>query len=238
MGWFMRLKLGAKLLVAFVLSSMLTLIIGAWGVVNIQRVGEGGESIYVTNLLAISNLGRANVYMVAASRAVVRVLTQIGNTEEVNNLQARYEGSIEKSGKFWDLYMKTEPSANEVRLREEFKTLKADYLKMNDNAFKLVRAGQREEATKLINGELYVQSSKIDKVFDDIATDNEKQAEDANQQNSKTVSSVRMLTIVAVLIAFGLSIALGILLARIVPVRLAASRSRRLICCSASPRAT
>ncbi|MEW9899050.1 methyl-accepting chemotaxis protein [Chitinivorax sp. PXF-14] len=216
MGWFMRLKLGSKLLVAFVLSSMLTLIIGAWGVINIQRVGEGGESIYVTNLLAISNLGRANVNMVASARTVVRMMSQAADPEGLNASVSRYEGYNEKTNKFWDLYLKTEPSANEVRWREEFKVMQADYLKMSDNAIKLIRGGQEQEATKLINGDLRILIGKIDKVFDEIATDNEKQAEDANQQNSKMVSSVRLLTIVAVLIAFGLSIALGILLARIV----------------------
>ncbi|WP_035059360.1 methyl-accepting chemotaxis protein [Andreprevotia chitinilytica] len=216
MGWFINMRLGTKLLVAFFISSLLTLFIGVWGVSNIQNVGDAGQAIYKENLLAISNLARANINLVASARATVRMLTQVDKPDDVAASITRYEGYITAFNKYWDIYAKTAASETEEKLRTEFKGLYPDYLKMTETTFKLVKAGQVDEARKLVNGDLRVLVNKIDKVLDDITTDNEKQAEDANKKNQATIASVRMTSIIAIVVAFALSIFMGMALARIV----------------------
>ncbi|WP_035059362.1 HAMP domain-containing methyl-accepting chemotaxis protein [Andreprevotia chitinilytica] len=214
MGGLLRFRLSTKLLVAFLVSSLLTLFIGVWGVSSIQKVAAGGEDIYVTNLLAISNLGRANIALISHARTTVRLMSQIKKPDDFNAGIERMGTYLTNFNKYWEVYFKTRPSVREDQLRAEFKALLPEYLKMTDTAIKLMKAGDVNEATKLVNGDLRLLVGKLDKTLDDITTDNEKQAEEANQQNQATAASVRTTSIAVIAGAFTLSLILGLLLTR------------------------
>ncbi|KAF0813947.1 Methyl-accepting chemotaxis protein I [Andreprevotia sp. IGB-42] len=216
MGWFLQMRLGTKLLTAFFISSLLTLLIGVWALTNIQKVGDGGTDIYKSNLLAISSLARANVNLVAHARTIVRMMSLADKPDEVQAAATRNETYLANFNKSWDIYSKTTPSDTEAKLRQDFKPLLQEYLGLSDKAVSLLKAGQADDAKTLINGSLRQQIGKIDKLLDDISADNEKQAEEANNANQATISGVRTTTIIAVIVAFALSIFMGVLLARIV----------------------
>ncbi|SMC18133.1 methyl-accepting chemotaxis protein [Andreprevotia lacus DSM 23236] len=216
MGWFLRLKLGTKLLTAFLFSALLTLLLGLYALNNIQKVGDGGTSIYTNNLLAISSLSRANVSLVASARTVVRMMSQVDKPDDLQASAGRYDDYIAKFNKFWDVYAKTEASPTEAKLRQDFAPLLKDYLSQSDKAIKLLKAGQADEAKALINGDLRGLIAKIDKVLDDISTDNEKQADDANKVNLGTIAQSNTWTMAAIGIAIVLSVGMGMLLARVV----------------------
>ncbi|MDR3430214.1 methyl-accepting chemotaxis protein [Silvimonas sp.] len=211
-----QMRLGSKLLIGFCIASLLTLLIGVFALINITRVGAGGSAIYTENLMAISNLGRANTALSAHARTVVRMMTQPDQTEELRNAAVRYQQYADTFNKYWPLYLQTASSENEGRLRETLKPMLQDYFAASDKALKLILDGHAEEAKPLVNNDLRKMVSKMDGILSDISTDNEKQAHDANENNQQTVTNVRNMTIAIVIVAFVLSIAMGILLARMV----------------------
>ncbi|WP_255991534.1 MCP four helix bundle domain-containing protein, partial [Chitinolyticbacter albus] len=212
----MRMKLGTKLLAAFLISSLLTLLIGVWAVINIQKVGDAGESIYKTNLLAISNLDRAELFIVLHSRTIVRSMTQANDPTAYADTVQRSKGYLESSRKYWDIYAKTEPSEAEVKLRADMDKLFPEYLQLSDKADGLMKQGLADDAVQLVNHELRKKLGELEAVFEGITSDNEKQAEEANVSNAAQVEAVRTTTLTLIVVAFVLSVLMGLLLARII----------------------
>ncbi|WP_246120822.1 methyl-accepting chemotaxis protein [Chitinolyticbacter meiyuanensis] len=212
----MRLKLGTKLLAAFLVVALLTLLIGVWALVNIEKVGAGGESIYKTNLLAISNMDRANLFILLHSRGVVRSMTQVSDPAVYAETVNRGKSHIENFYKYWGIYAKTEPSDVEAKLRADLDRLLPEYLQLSDKVDGLVKQGLNDEAVQLVNGDLRKKLGELDDVFEGIAVDNEKQADAANAANAAQIDTVRTTTIAIIVASFLLSVVLGVLLARIV----------------------
>ncbi|TJZ79005.1 methyl-accepting chemotaxis protein [Chitiniphilus eburneus] len=216
MGWFSNMRLGAKLLSAFFLCALLTLLIGGWGLMNATKIGHRAEEIYGINLVGIANLDRANLAQVLHSRTIVRAMTQLDQPDEYAATLKRADGYLADNKKFWDLYMATRPSENEAKLRIQLDGLFGEYLRLTDDVLRLVKEGRHPEALTLANGDLRAHMRKMDEVFELIAQDNEQQAKVANEENQRMVDNVRNTTIAVVLIAFAVAVALGVLLARMV----------------------
>ncbi|GAA5784226.1 methyl-accepting chemotaxis protein [Chitiniphilus shinanonensis] len=216
MAWFSNMRLGAKLLCAFFLCALLTLLIGGWGLFNASRIGDRGEDIYVTNLNGIANLDRANLAQVLHARTIVRAMTQLDNPDEYAATVKRADSYLADNKKYWDAYMQTRPSENEAKLRTQLEPVFVEYLRMTDDVLRLVKEGRNQEALALANGELRQHLRKLDELYEAIAQDNEKQAADAAAENRRLLDNVRTTTIMVVLIAFAVAVALGVLLARMV----------------------
>ena len=60
MQWFMRLKLGTKLIFTFLAVSAMALMIGVLAYMNIYKVADMMASMYADRLVPIRDLGYAN----------------------------------------------------------------------------------------------------------------------------------------------------------------------------------
>ncbi|GAA5784228.1 methyl-accepting chemotaxis protein [Chitiniphilus shinanonensis] len=216
MGWFMRLKLGVKLLCAFLISSLLTLGIGWWGLQNMEDIGANARNVYRNNLLGISYLSQANVSIVVHGRATVRLLSQMDNPQLFNESVQRGEHYLADFNKNWALYLDTKATEQEEAMREEFKAQLGPYLQQTQRAIDLMRAGQREQAATLVNGSLREAIERVDGTLRTLAGHNQKQAAAANTQNEAQLAEARRTTLIAVAVAFLLSLGMGFILTRLI----------------------
>src|SRR5689334_17532038 len=95
MGWYLRMRLGAKLILAFFIGSLITLVIGVWGLYNAQHIAQRGEEVYTNNLVAISDLAMVQKSLLLHSRSAVRMLTQERDPQGQAATIARLAGNWE-----------------------------------------------------------------------------------------------------------------------------------------------
>ncbi|TJZ79003.1 methyl-accepting chemotaxis protein [Chitiniphilus eburneus] len=216
MGWFMRLKLGVKLLCAFLIAAMLTLGVGWWGLKNMDEVGANARNVYRNNLLGISYLAQANVSIVVHGRATVRLLSQMDNPQLFNESVQRGEHYLADFEKNWALYLNTRANEQEEAMRDEFKSLLQPYLQQTQRAIDLMRAGQREEATVLVNGSLREAIERVDRTLRALSAHNQKQAALANQHSETQLAEARRTTLITIGGALLLSLVMGLALTRLI----------------------
>ncbi|UXY16330.1 methyl-accepting chemotaxis protein [Chitiniphilus purpureus] len=216
MGWFMRLRLGVKLLSAFLVASLLTFGVGLWGLSNLEKIGESAKSVYDNNLLGISYLGQANLSLVLHSRATVRMLSQVDDPAQFSDTQQRAEHFLGEFNKYWGLYIATTANAHERQLREDLKNALPTYLRHSLQAVDLMKAGRQPEARALINTDLRGAIDKVDKLLRELSAYNEKIAADTNAHNNEVQAEARRTTWLIIGGALLLSLVMGLSLARLI----------------------
>ena len=82
MNWFLRLKLGHKLLLTFLTCSVLTAGVGAYGLWRLDALGQMLHQTYVANVVPAQDVSEAAARLTAHSRAYVR-LPALKNPDDV-----------------------------------------------------------------------------------------------------------------------------------------------------------
>jgi methyl-accepting chemotaxis protein len=90
MGWYNNMKIGAKLIAAFILVGAITAIVGYMGISNMGNIADMSASSYARETMGIVHLARANVSLVHMDRAVKNIL--LANTEADRE---HYKGRME-----------------------------------------------------------------------------------------------------------------------------------------------
>lgn len=74
MKWFYDMKIGRKLMAAFIITGMITAVVGYVGVVNLGKMADMLASSYARETLGISCLKQANIDLIHMDRAVKNLL--------------------------------------------------------------------------------------------------------------------------------------------------------------------
>ena len=69
MKWFSNLKVGTKLISAFIVVSLITAVVGYIGIRNMGTINDMADDMYLKELLGISYIKEANINLIYISRA-------------------------------------------------------------------------------------------------------------------------------------------------------------------------
>jgi len=226
----MRLSLGTKLIVAFVISAIITLAIGIFGVHNLRNISQRGEEAYINNTVAISALAQAQKGLLLHARAVVRAMARSDEPErklEEIQLAAQYWNV---AGDGWKKYAATEASADETRMRAAYEAALQEYSTLSSRALELLKQDDKAGAAAIINGALLGQTRLLDKSLDDIIHVNDEQAAQANDNNRAQVTSVLTVTTLVIAVAFLFAVAGGFFLSGSIarPIHRAITAAKRI----------
>ena len=89
MKWFYDMKIGARLILAFVVVGAITAVVGVVGVMNMGKIADMGASSYANETLAMNYLKQADIDLVYAARAEKNLLLA-ATPEEAD----RYRGKL------------------------------------------------------------------------------------------------------------------------------------------------
>ena len=212
----LRLGLGAKLLAAFSVCALITLALGTWCVLEMEKIGNRGQSIYENNLLAIANLSKADLNVVMHARSVMSALAQQKDKKVQTEILDKVNSFWEQAEKNYAQYLKTEPTPEEKALRDKIEALTPDYLEFTDDATSLLEAGKNDEAAIVINGKLRTQTQAIEAAYDDLVLNNIERADVVNQESLDLVTKTRKFTLIAIGISFAIAFLMGIVVARMI----------------------
>ena len=215
MNWFLRLKLGQKLLLAFLLGTVLTIVVGVVGINRMMVIGDLGESMYKDNLVAVQQLANVAAAQLRHSRGLTRLTSQ-KDRAEIDSTIARGKDHLARLDKALATYRATRLSDKEQELLKQFDALFPVYMDVGDRISKLIQDGKVEEASALSNDQLLKTSTQIDKLVTGLIDENTRQAQAANEDAHNTITAVRNTMTALIVVAIVLAIGMGLIVTRVV----------------------
>lgn len=91
MRWFTKLKLRTRLILAFLLTALITLVVGMVGLTNMGSINQMTRTIYQEDLLGLSQIKEANyqlMYVARNNRNLALAQTQARKDEVIEEIQA------------------------------------------------------------------------------------------------------------------------------------------------------
>ncbi|MEF7616320.1 methyl-accepting chemotaxis protein [Aquincola sp. MAHUQ-54] len=211
MNWFLRLKLAHKLLLTFLTCSVLTAVVGGYGLLRIGELSGMLRHTYTGTVLPAQHVAEASARLSAHSRAYVR-LPALKDPADVKDAVGRAQAHIDKFRKAIDSYRAANLGDKEKALLAQLDKQFPNYLAQNDKVAELAAAGKFDEAAehsneatrKAVNALEAVMSEVIDELSAQAAATNE--AADAAAQSARTVLLAVVIGSVVLAVLMGLGV--------------------------------
>jgi methyl-accepting chemotaxis protein len=217
MGWFARLKLANKVLAAASVGVLLTVIVGAYGLLAIRDIGGHLDQTFKNNLQSIRHVGEARFAHAVHSRATVRLLS-LRDPEEI-------EASRERAHKAWAEYEQAMKEFAPLALTHEEQAILQQlsekvgpYLEVSAQMTRLIAAGKFEEATELGFKDQRRATLEVEKALSQLAAHNLKLAGNeyalASSRISQSVVVTWSLILLALISGFAVALSVSRMIAR------------------------
>ena len=151
MNWFLRLKLAHKLLLSFLLCSLLTALVGGYSLTRLSQLGGTIHATYVENVLPLQSLMEAGARLSAHSRSYVRLPAMRDPAEQKETVK-RAAGHLDKFQAALKAYRATQLSDTEQALMKQLDEQMPNYLAQNEKIAQLAQEGKLDLASDQSNG--------------------------------------------------------------------------------------
>ncbi|NMO95180.1 methyl-accepting chemotaxis protein [Paenibacillus lemnae] len=219
MQWFRNLRTSVKLISAFLLVSVLTVTVGYFGLNGLKKTNGLLDGMYSNNLKpvtyvsdALSTYQRIRINIRDMNTTDVRA-EKDEKAEKINGFMSRIEEGIQK-------YKDTELTEQEEQLLGQFPVVWQEYLAVLEEAKELAYAEEAGPFNVLLMGDLTVSGNKVSGLFDELMQVNTTLANQRFQEGIEQYDKTRWVLIICTLVAVVFSIALGIIISRMISVPL------------------
>ncbi|HCC07109.1 MAG TPA: methyl-accepting chemotaxis protein [Clostridiales bacterium] len=232
MKWFMNLKIGAKLIIGFIIVTTIAAIVGGVGIVNIKSLSESDVILYQSNTVPISyaeTLSTSFQRIRVDFRAALLSNTKEENESEIakiNNEKEIMRNALEKIGEAVkeNPLLKAEDEAVS-KSKEVYDILLDDVLediKNNNKQVALERIG--------VTGDLGIASKELQDMVGKLIKELVEAADNRSKSNSEQADNSVATMLVVLAIGIIVSIVLGISLSIIIskPVKRMSEAAERL----------
>lgn len=224
-----KLKVGPRLLAAFLAVAALAGVVGLVGINDISKIEREDTLLYEENTLGIQYTGDASVYYQRARYAAL-FITAISESERgyyidrirnvfipgVDNALAEYEKGI--------------INEEDLGLYNEVKPLWQQYKDSLLNVADLVAAGKTEQAAGLITGEYLDISLAFQDTLQTLVDYNVRKAAEREAQNSESSSTSIRTMIIVIAASMATAVALGVVMTRSIvkPVTVTSAQLKKI----------
>ena len=215
MQWFYRLKLGTKLLTAFIIVALIAGTIGFVGSQNLNRVNDMMTGLYKDRLIPIKDIG---IMRVNASDNFRRMyeLVDAKSPEEIVDLNKRMDESRKAIDDAWQGYIATFLVPEEKAAVDKIKPLLGDYADAESRLTSLVQQGKKDEAIAYLNGDLRMLYNKLRELRTELNDINVRVADEQNAEADVIVGRIDTTMTWLTIGGFVISIVLGIFISRMI----------------------
>jgi len=205
------MKLGTKLILAFLAVAAIALGVGVLGIVNIRRIAAADDRLYknyTVGLSAVVDFG-ASVNRIRGNAMLSLSLADPRDIQAQRDKVAVRKAVLIKAS---ELY--AQAGDEDRALFGQFVAQREDYFKAVDQVFALVEAARRPEAVAFVLGPFTKTIDPLNITIDQISDLNVKSAQRAAAANTALASKVTLLTSLVVLAAILAAVFIGIVLSR------------------------
>jgi methyl-accepting chemotaxis protein len=223
-----KMKIGVKLIFAFMVVVIIAGVIGIFGIINLNDVNGNDTKLYGLNTLGISQSTDAALNFQRARFNALKMTLTDGDTqatcmEKVNS----FTSGADESLKNYAALIESQEGQDDY---DKVSGLWSDYKKYLTDAVALTQEGKADEARSLLLNDSADMATALQDAFDKIEVYNEQQAQMKSDDNNKTAGN--SVNLMAIVMAAGVAIAilLGILLTRsiIKPVKATANQLKKM----------
>jgi methyl-accepting chemotaxis protein len=215
MKWYYNLNISSKLIIGFVLVSLLGGAVGLFGVANLRNLAEEEEKMYQENTVALAIMGN-----IESDFLRVRVLTRSIRLNDSNNkLQLTEEIKVlfNEIDKNLIQYEKNYIYGNEEQIEfDNLKSLLVKYRLNTDKLATIVVEKNTEELAKFGNTDTSQIGNAADKATQRLMEINMLQAKNRLESSRALVDKSTMIMLIVSLLSMCLAIGAGVLIARII----------------------
>lgn len=233
MSWLNDAKLSTKLITAFVLCALITLVVGLLGSRGVSQLSQSLKSVFSNNLVAVANTAQTKVKAVGQSRDLYRLYAaysanapQSVKDEFIASMNANRQAS-EKA--FAD-YRRTPLADDERAAGDQMQRDWPVYQAMIGQYMALLQAQDLEKARALLLGDLQKSYRVVMDELTVIVDSNDRQvAQGATDAGVREASAMTMLY-TGIVLAFITALALGLFISRLIsrPIATAVVSAQRI----------
>ena len=217
MNWFLNLKISKKLIISFILISLISGLMGLYAITKLKMLDDSDTELYQRLTVPTSQMGEIStefqrIRVNARDMIIAQSPDEIeANIKEIEELKSDISKLSEEFGK-------TIISEDMKQQYELFKAARSDYMPKLDNVIALARENKDEEAFAILseNGE----AGKASKVEQDIIKRIlDMKIEDAKEKaelNSETANSTIIIMAVVIIFTMGISILIGLYISSLI----------------------
>ncbi|MBD8600461.1 methyl-accepting chemotaxis protein [Pseudomonas sp. W2Oct36] len=219
MSWLTDLKLKTKLLSAFCLCALITVVVGVLGQSGISRLYELFENTVSDNLVSIAKVDSVKANVIATNRDFFKAIglsALKANPDDINAaIQSLKENQAQAETDF-KTYRATPLDPDEKAAGDDFERDWAAYISAALNALSVAQSGDLEQASKLAATSVTPSYRKTMGELKIMIESNLRQANEQAQAGVETDTQVTWILIIGSLIAVVCAIALGLIVTRMI----------------------
>jgi len=218
MKWFYNLKIASKLIMAFIILSAITALIGYEGISNMGTINNMLNSLYTKETVGISFIKEANIDLIYYGRAQNNLL--LASTKED---QQNFKEAMDH---YKEILMNNIESARPLFYTNEGKKLLADFEKSWKDFYAVSQqvvslamtedlASKRESVT-LAQTKARQESDVVDTLLSQLSRIKEQNGKDAYDQSDVVYADAKTYMILLIIGAIGIGLGIGVYISRII----------------------
>jgi methyl-accepting chemotaxis protein len=209
MNFLNLLRMRTRLLGAFAITTLITLMIGLLGIVSTSQQADVSSRMYDNQLIPIRDLSDAKLQALYQSRNLMDYVIQ-SDPATISRLKGLMDERAKGYKALMDKYRATALSSREKELVARLDAAWAPYLEAQAKVVKLADDGYETEAHAAISQDAMPKFEALDALLSELVAANATLAEEANLASHADYRNVRNIIIAAIVVAVLLSGALAL----------------------------
>ena len=228
-----RLTFSTKLLSAFVLCALITLLIGAGGMLGINKLATALSLTFSNNLVSVAKANETLSGLIAHNRGLYRLVdTHNGELDATENkrLHESLISDLDSAQKAYKTYRATPLEDDERAAGDKLDKLWPGYIASSQKIVELLDSKNVDQARSLLNGNNIADFREARNLLRVIIDSNNRQIGEGAQAADDLKQTASMSLLVGIILAFIVAITLGILITRMItrPLAIAVSCAQQI----------
>ncbi|WP_200174067.1 methyl-accepting chemotaxis protein [Ectothiorhodospira shaposhnikovii] len=232
MAWFNNLRVGIRLILAFVIMALITAIVGWVGVSNMGRIDALKDRMFEHELLGISYIKEANVHLLNGSLAI-RNMVLAGNQEQRQHYIQRIRVYAADEANYVRQARDLIDADEATLLFQRYDALSAERARLIERLLTMMQSEDIQQSptpAQFISQELRPVDEEVDQVLSQVSHLKERNAEALSQLSNEVHESSTLFTIILILGSVVIGLVMGLVISRSIsnPLRQAVTVANQL----------
>ncbi|WP_270566131.1 methyl-accepting chemotaxis protein [Clostridium beijerinckii] len=214
MRWFNNLKIKFKLQLSFFIISIFIAIVGAVGIVSINKINSNSNSLYEKNFHTLNNLEHFNSNTLHSRLEVLNLLNS-RNPSDISQAKSNIDSYRNQNNEILRIYEQSNLNGNENKIYQEIKNDVEDYRSSSDKIINLVVDEKYDEAMNISKESASIRE-KLTNNIDKLIKITEQEAAEKNYSNNNINNKSFYLMLIIIILGFTTAVLLGVIIATII----------------------
>lgn len=213
MNFFRNLKISVRLLVSFIIVALISAVIGTIGIINIDNLNKADIQMYEKNVQPLDQLVTM-AYDFGAIRSRVKDVLLSSKLEDIKKYKTEVDSYSTNFDRELNEFYKNLLTQAGKTATDELKSSKEKFMDDAQQVMELKENRKDQEAMVMTYSTLRTAQDNVEKALKKISTLKSQNAKLTSENNDKTASTNRMITLVFMVVGIILAMILGVIISQ------------------------